>query len=79
MGGKQMEGNAEQRRQKAKEAHREGKAPSEVGATLGASQQHKDSDRSMSHQERQELKREGKHDVLHDQGNSKTRPRSRDD
>ncbi|HEX2091032.1 MAG TPA: hypothetical protein VHG28_01470 [Longimicrobiaceae bacterium] len=79
MGGKQMEGNAEQRRRKAREVRREGKAPSEVGATLGASQQHKDSDRSMSHQERQELKREGKHEVLHGHGDSKVRPRSRDD
>lgn len=55
-----MEGNAEQRRAAAREAKREGKRPSEVGATLGASKQRKKAPGNASHQERLELKHEGK-------------------
>jgi hypothetical protein len=36
---KKMEGNEEQRRQKAREARRHGRTPSEQGATQGASKQ----------------------------------------
>lgn len=82
MGGKQMEGDNRERREKAKEAHREGKKPSEVGATLGASKQHTDADENMTHQQRLDLKREGKQDILHgDRPESDTptaRPGSRD-
>lgn len=79
MGGKQMEGSPEQRRQKAKEAREEGKRPSEMGATLGASHQHKDAKGDMSHEERLAQRREGKPDTLHDSGGEpEARPHSRD-
>jgi hypothetical protein len=55
-----MEGDSEQRRRAAREARAEGKRPSEVGATLGASKQRKETKRNASHQERIETKREGK-------------------
>ena len=46
------EGDNEQRRRKAKQARDEGKRPSEVGATLGASKQRKEAKPGASHQER---------------------------
>jgi hypothetical protein len=55
-----MEGDNEQRRTAAKRAREEGKRPSEVGATLGASKQLKSAKASASHQEKMDLKREGK-------------------
>jgi hypothetical protein len=55
-----MEGDNEQRRRAAREARAEGKRPSEVSATLGASKQRKETRRNASHQERVETKREGK-------------------
>ncbi len=55
-----MEGNSEQRRRAAREARAQGKRPSEVGATLGASKQRKETKRKASHQERLDTKREGK-------------------
>ena len=39
MAGKKMEGDEQQRRNKAREARRQGRAPSAQGATLGASKQ----------------------------------------
>lgn len=60
MGGKQMEGDNRERRKMAKEAREAGKKPSEVGATLGASQQRTEADEGMTHQERLDLKGEGK-------------------
>ena len=77
MGGKKMEGNEDQKRQAARDAREEGKRPSEMGATTGASQQHTDAKPGMSHQERMDLKREGKEDI----GNGpepEARPRSRE-
>ena len=56
----QMEGNEEQRRKAAREARAEGKAPSEVGATRGASKQRKEASEGASHQERLEQTHEGK-------------------
>ena len=77
MGGKKMEGNEEQKRQAARDAREEGKRPSEVGATTGASQQRTEAKKNMSHQERLDLKREGKPDQLAE--NTPTaRPGSRD-
>lgn len=55
-----MEGDNEQRRAKAREAREEGNAPSEVGVTLGASKQRQRAPNDASHQERLELKHEGK-------------------
>ena len=55
-----MEGDNEQRRAKAREARENGSLPSEVGATLGSSKQLKSAKDSASHQEKIDLKREGK-------------------
>lgn len=60
MGGKQMEGDNRERRKMAKEAREAGKKPSEIGASLGASKQRTEADADMSHQERLDLKRQGK-------------------
>lgn len=64
MGGKQMEGDNRERRKRAKEARHEGERPSEGGATLGASQQRTEAEGNAGHQERLDLKREGKPDQL---------------
>ena len=77
MGGKKMEGSEEQKRQAARDARAEGKSASEVGASTGASQQPTDSERSQSHQERLDLKREGKPDQLTEETPT-ARPGSRD-
>lgn len=77
MGGKQMEGNEQQKRQAARDAREAGKKPSEVGATTGASQQQAKADTNMSHQERLDMKREGKHDVIRE-NTPEARPGSRD-
>jgi hypothetical protein len=75
--GKQMEGDNRERRKKAKEARDADKSPSEVGASLGASKQRNEADNNMTHQQKIDLKREGKHDVI--QPNTpETRPGSRD-
>ena len=75
--GKQMEGDEQERRKKAKEARDAGKKPSEVGATQGASKQRTKADSNMTHQEKVDLKREGKHDVIRE-NTPETRPGSRD-
>jgi len=75
--GKQMEGDNKQRRAKAKRARDEGKKPSEVGGTMGASKQRNESNSDMSHQEKLDLKREGKHDVIRE-NTPEARPGSRD-
>jgi hypothetical protein len=75
--GKQMEGDNRQRRKAAKQARDEGKLPSEVGATTGASKQQTDAPASMTHQEKLDLKREGKHKVIQ-QNTPEARPGSRD-
>lgn len=77
MGGKQMEGSEEQRRAAARDAREQGKRPSEVGATTGASQQRQEAQNGMSHQERLDLKREGKQDHL-TENTPEARPGSRD-
>ena len=55
-----MEGDNEQRRKAARQARAEGKRPSEVGATLGASKQRKEAKQGASHQEKLEQRTEGK-------------------
>ena len=77
MGGKKMEGNEEQKRQAARRAHEEGKSASEIGATTGGSQQRTKAKGNMSHQERLDLKREGKPDQL-TENTPEARPGSRD-
>ena len=64
MTGKEMEGGNRERRKIAKEAREAGKRPSEVGATLGASKQRTEADDGATHQEKLDLKRQGKHDVI---------------
>jgi hypothetical protein len=77
MAGKQMEGDNKQRRAAAKKARDAGKAPSAVGATQGASQQRAKADSGMSHQEKLDLQREGKQDVIRE-NTPEARPGSRD-
>ena len=57
---REMEGDNEQRRAEARKAREQGKQPSEVGATLGASKQLKSAKAGASHQEKVDLEREGK-------------------
>lgn len=57
---REMEGDNEQRRANARDAREQGKRPSEVGATLGASKQLKSAKGDSSHQERMDLLAEGK-------------------
>jgi hypothetical protein len=72
-----MEGNDEQRRAKAREARAAGKRPSETGATLGASKQRKEAKPGASHQEKMDLKREGKEAKVAKGTSGKPRPGSR--
>ena len=75
MGGRKMEGSEEQKQAAAREARREGKDPSEVGATTGAGGQHTDAKGSQSHQQRLDLKREGE---VNQEDAPEARPGSRD-
>ena len=47
-----MEGSEEQKQKAAREAKAQGKKPSEMGATTGASKQRKEASRNASHQEK---------------------------
>lgn len=78
MGGKKMEGNEEQKRAAARDAREEGKSASEVGASSGASQQRTEAGDNMTHQQRLDLKREGKPDQLEQDETPTARPGSRD-
>jgi hypothetical protein len=82
MGGKKMEGDENQKREKAKEARRAGKKPSEVGRTTGASKQKASGKQEMTHQQKIDMKREGKQDDIHEGRNTsaplEARPGSRD-
>jgi hypothetical protein len=77
MSGKQMEGDNKQRRAAAKKARDEGKSASEIGASTGASQQRTKADSKMSHQEKLDLQRQGKQDVIRE-NTPEARPGSRD-
>ena len=77
MGGKKMEGSEEQKRQAARDARAGGKNAGEVGATTGGSQQRTEAKGGLSHQERLDLKREGKPDQLTEETPA-ARPGSRD-
>lgn len=77
MGGKQMEGDNTERRKLAKAARDRGRRASEVGATLGASKQRQEAKPGMTHQQRLDLTREGKHTVTAAHTPS-ARPRNRD-
>jgi hypothetical protein len=72
---RQLEGDANQRRKAAREAREQGKKPSEMSATLGASKQRKEAKKSDSHSERLGQRSEGKRNA----GTSgKPRPGNRD-
>lgn len=77
MGGKQMQGDNEQRRKAAKDARDSDQKASEVGASTGAAKQRTESDENASHQEKLDLKREGKQDVIAP-NTPEARPGSRD-
>ena len=77
MSGKKMEGSEEQKRQAARDARAEGKGAGDVGASTGASHQRTKAKGDMSHQERVDLKREGKPGQL-TEGTPAARPGSRD-
>jgi hypothetical protein len=70
-----IEGDNDQRRRAARDARSRGKQPSEVGATLGASKQRKETERKASHQERVDTKSQGKRGAG---ANGKPRPGNRD-
>ena len=73
-----MEGNAEQKRAAAREAKKHGKLPSEVSATTGASKQTKSAPNNASHQERMDLKHEGKTAHGQETDRERARPGNRD-
>ena len=75
---KSSEGSEEQRRAKARKARAEGKRPSEMSATLGASKQRKEAKSGASHQEKMDLKREGKEAKTAKGTSGKPRPGNRD-
>ncbi len=76
--GKQMEGDNKQRRKKAKEARDEGKKPSEMSATTGASHQKKKASKQASHEERLDQRDEGKVPSARPGGMPLVNPRSRE-
>jgi hypothetical protein len=72
---REMEGDENERRRAARKARSQGKAPSEVRATLGASKQRKEAKANASHQEKLETRSQGKRGA----GTSgKPRPGNRD-
>jgi hypothetical protein len=77
MAGKQMEGDNRERRAAAKKARDEGKIASAVGASTASSKQRAKADRKATHQEKLDLQREGKHDVIRE-NTPEARPGSRD-
>ncbi|MGZ8376571.1 MAG: hypothetical protein ACXWZS_11235 [Gemmatirosa sp.] len=73
-----MEGNADQKRAAAREAREQGKKPSEMSATTGASKQRKEAPDNATHQEKMDLKHEGKQPGRQEQDNERARPGSRE-
>lgn len=74
---RETEGDNRQRRAAAREARERGQKASETGASTGASKQRTEADENASHQQRLDLKREGKHKVIR-QNTPAARPGSRD-
>jgi hypothetical protein len=73
-----MEGSEEQKQAAAREARKQGKKPSEVSATTGASKQRKEAPSNATHDEKMELKHEGKHGGSKATDNEHARPGNRD-
>lgn len=78
MGGKKMEGNEEQKRQKAREARERGNTPSEEHATSGASKQRQHLGNKEGHKAKVETIRQGKQKVIRE-NTPEPRPGSRED
>jgi hypothetical protein len=76
--GKSMEGSEEQKQKLAREAKKEGKKPSEVGATTGGSKQQARAAKDDSHQKRLDQKHEGKQDDVSHTQDEEARPGARD-
>ena len=78
-----QEGDANQKRAAAREAREQGKRPSEMSATTGASKQRKSAKGADSHQERMDLKHEGKRNSKPGErarpGNRETDPKRTDE
>lgn len=77
MAKRQMGGDNRERRALAKQARDEGKKASEVGASTSAEQQRTRADGDMTHQEKLDLKNEGKTHT-HGAKSQTARPGSRD-
>lgn len=75
---KSSEGSEEQKQKLAREAKKEGKSASEVGATTGASKQQARADKDDSHQKRLDQKHQGKQDEIHHTQGEEARPGARD-
>lgn len=73
--GKQMEGDNEQRRKRAREAKEEGSSASEEGVTLGASKQDHSLGRHDDHEEKMEAPGRGKAEP--DRAANPMKPKSR--
>ena len=73
-----MEGNEQAKRKHAREARAQGKAPSEVQATTGASKQREHLGGKTDHVEKIAKRREGKPDQIADQRQQTDTPRQAD-
>ncbi len=78
MSGKKMEGNEQAKRKNARQARAQGKAPSEVQATTGASKQREHLGGNADHVEKITKRREGKPDQIQDQRQQTDTPRQAD-
>jgi len=73
-----MEGDENQKRAAAREAKAQGKKPSEMSATTGASKQRKSAPSNATHQEKMDLKHEGKQPGRQEQDRERARPGNRE-
>lgn len=75
---RKSEGDENQKRAAAREAKAQGKRPSEMSATTGASKQTKKAPSNASHQEKLDLKHEGKTARTQEDDRERARPGSQD-
>lgn len=71
---RRMEGSEEQKQAAAREAREQGRLPSEASATTGASKQRKAAPSDASHQEKMDLKHEGKQPGRQEEDAERARP-----
>ena len=74
---KEMEGGNKERRDKAKDARRDGKSASEAGVTFGGSKQRSETDENEQHASDVEHMRRGKRDQTLTETTPDARPGSR--